>query len=29
VPMCLLYELGVVAVRWLVRPAASRSASGR
>lgn len=22
VPMCLLYELGIVAVRWLVRPAA-------
>ena len=28
VPMCLLYELGVLAVRWLVKPAPPRSAEG-
>jgi sec-independent protein translocase protein TatC len=26
VPMCLLYELGVLAVRWLLKPAAAEAA---
>ena len=28
VPMCLLYELGVLAVRWLVKPSALKPGAG-
>jgi sec-independent protein translocase protein TatC len=28
IPMCLLYELGVLAVRWLVKPAAPKTDAG-
>ena len=28
VPMCLLYELGMLAVRWLVKPGALKPGAG-